>query len=276
MNRRLHQERLNYETWRLMGSGEGSLKPPFCRIGSKYHMADNIIKYFPKSYNLYVEPFAGGGGIFWRKGKPKKEDNIKEVLNDLDKKVYSNYKLISQVDSDNMVYLDTNDIKKIQSFINKDTKTKEKKFVDEIIYSCNGFSSNPVNRNTKKIYSPSNPFDKIKNIKKYQERIKGVKIHNLDYMELMKKYDGYKTFFYLDPPYENSNDIYENSIIDYCGMSDFLRKIKGKFLMSLSDSANIRKIFQGFKFREIPLITNANKSNDLGGKKRVEILISNY
>lgn len=274
MNRRLTTQRKNYNEWRMSGGGKEdkvSLRPLFCRIGSKYLMADNIIKYFPNTYDIYVEPFVGGGGVFWRKEKEKHE-----VINDLDENLYKNYKLIKQVDADKLDKLDTNTLSELQSYLNRPTKTKEKKLVDEILYSCNGFSSRPVSRNTKHLSNNTNPIKKINKFKFYQDRMKGVKIYNKDYIEIMKKYDSSKTFFYLDPPYENSKDIYKHSGMDYEKMSSFLKTIKGKFLMSLNDSPNIRKIFKGFNFKIIPLITNAHKTSPIGSLPRIEILISNY
>lgn len=251
------------------GAETSKLKPPFCRIGSKLSMVDDILSNFPQSYDTYIEPFVGGGAVFWSK---KKETN--EVINDLDERLYKNYKLIREVDGNKLDRLDTNDLTKLQAYVNKPANTKEKQYIDEILYSCNGFSSKPVNRNSKKLYHSSNPIKKIDNIFKYKDRLKGVKIHNKDYMDLMKEYDGSNSFFYLDPPYENSESVYVHSKMDYDKMASFLKSIKGKFLMSLNDSPNIRKIFNDFKIKKIKVISKAHYS--VGGSDRPEIVISNY
>ncbi len=68
----------------------GGLMPPISRIGGKSKLKKIIVDdYFPKDYeNLrYVEPFIGGGSIFFYKN-PSKE----EIINDKDESIYEIFK----------------------------------------------------------------------------------------------------------------------------------------------------------------------------------------
>jgi len=69
------------------------------------------------------------------------------------------------------------------------------------------------------MYKESDPMNKIKNITKYKERLKNTIIFSQDYKTIIKKYDSADTLFYLDPPYENSKDLYKNSEMDYNEMA---------------------------------------------------------
>ena len=62
---------------------------------------------------------------------------------------------------------------------------------------------------------------------------------------MISHFDTPETFFYLDPPYEGSND-YGSGRIHPEEVFEIVKKIRGKFLLSYNDSPNIRRIFKGF------------------------------
>ena len=64
--------------------------------------------------------------------------------------------------------------------------------------------------------------------------------------------------------------------MDYEKLASVLRNIKGKFLMSINDSANIRKIFKGFKITNISVQGAGSEASDIGSGVRKELLIRNY
>src|SRR5580658_10677555 len=63
---------------------------PLPYIGGKRAIADQIIALFPK-HTTYVEPFAGGAQVFFRK-----EPSKVEVLNDLDHEIVNFYRVCQQ------------------------------------------------------------------------------------------------------------------------------------------------------------------------------------
>jgi DNA adenine methylase len=58
------------------------------RLGNKRKIAKKIMPHFPK-HDLYIEPFFGGGGMFF--SKPLAMYNI---MNDLDSDVYNLYNIL--------------------------------------------------------------------------------------------------------------------------------------------------------------------------------------
>jgi len=109
--------------------------------------------------------------------------------------------------------------------------------------------------------------------------LRGVKILNQDYSSVIKKYDSPKTFFYLDPPYEHSTG--KEGVSDY---KDFvspddvyksLQGLKGKFMLSYNDSANIRKIFSKYNIRKIKT-KYAGVGTEGGVRPMNELIITNY
>jgi DNA adenine methylase len=104
--------------------------------------------------------------------------------------------------------------------------------------------------------------------------MKDTKILNESYEKVIKRYDSPTTFFYLDPPYENSEGLYDEHAMDYVAMRSLLDKVKGYWLVSINDSPYIRKVFAGYKIRGFTLKGVGNKG--VGNKPRKELLISNY
>jgi site-specific DNA-adenine methylase len=105
----------------------------------------------------------------------------------------------------------------------------------------------------------------------YHEKLKKTTILNKDYLAVISKFDSPSTFFYLDPPYENSSktiDAYTD--IDLSNLAEVLKKIKGKFLLSINDSPNIRKLFKDFQMSKVSTVYALKK------RKVVELFFTNY
>jgi DNA adenine methylase len=254
-----------------------SLMPPFCRQGNKYGHRKDIIPIIPP-HRRYVELFAGSGAIFYN--KEKAEENI---LNDLDKGVVSRFNMIKKASLDLDKYRqDLNTIPKVKAYWDsKPKKTNEDKILREIIHTCFGFSSKPVIE-SKNIYKPSNPFTKLKrSLDKWKEALKDTKIENRDYGAIIKKYDSPDTFFFLDPPYENTDEDFEYAEdvdFNFERLANLLHGIKGQFLMTINDSPNIRRLFKDFTIKTWNVRSGWSQAAGKGfeGKRRGEVLISNY
>ena len=256
---------------------EPSLMPPFCRQGNKYYHRKDIIPIIPP-HKRSVELFAGSGAIFYN--KEKAEENI---LNDLDKEVVKRFNIIKKASLDLDTYRqDLNTIPKVKAYWDSKPKnTNSDKILRQIIKTCFGFSSKPVVE-SKNIYKPSNPFQKIrKSLAKWKEALKDTKIENKDYGAIIKKYDSPDTFFFLDPPYENTDEQFEYAEdldFNFERLANLLHGIKGQFLMTINDSPNIRRLFKDFTIKTWNVRSGWSQSAGKGhsGLRRGELLISNY
>lgn len=248
------------------------MRPIFCRIGSKKSMLNRLLKKIPE-HKTYVEPFVGGGALYFAK-----EPAEKEVINDLDKTLMRDYNLVKRSRDISKFPKQLNTIEKLQRFLSRKHTTPEEQLVEAMIRRCNGFGGRYITN--KKVYHPSNPYTKLKKLEDYKQRLSNTIIKSADYKLILKQYDSNTTFFYLDPPYENSDGLYNDSSINLEELKTVLSKLKGKFLLSLNDSANVRRVFQGFKQQRFTLRLSGNvgKLSDRPDFKRTrkEILISNY
>jgi DNA adenine methylase len=100
-------------------------------------------------------------------------------------------------------------------------------------------------------------------------------IENLPYGNLISRYDREGTFFYIDPPYWDCENDYGKNIFckdDFAKLVIQLATIKGKFLLSLNDTPEIRELFKAFIFDEAEVVYSVGKSRN----KNKELLIRNY
>lgn len=126
----------------------------------------------------------------------------------------------------------------------------------------------------------SQPFDIRKLfdlISQLQERMENVVVENQDFETLIKHYDRPDAFFYLDPPYFSTEDMYEVGFgwDDHVRLRDTLKNIKGKFLLSYNDCDEIRELYNGFSMFDFSR-THSMAQRYESGKEFKELLIGNY
>lgn len=105
-------------------------------------------------------------------------------------------------------------------------------------------------------------------------------IENKDFEKLIQQYDRPNTIFYLDPPYYETEDYYEDvgfGKADHERLCNALMQIKGKFLLSYNDCPQIRQLYsrEGIMIESTTRLSNIAQRYD-AGKQYPELLISNY
>ena len=207
--------------------------------GSKRSQAREIIPYFPAEFNVYYEPFLGGGSIlgFFN---PKKA-----VAGDVDKPLIQLWKLIQ--DNPNSVIqeykknwnnLQTKGYRffyEIRDRFNQERSPHHLLFLSRtcvnglIRYNQKGEFNNSLHHTRKGI----NPETLGKIILDWSVQIKGHKFRETSY-EITTKSAKAGDFIYLDPPYFNTKGRYQSSI-NYDDFLNYLRdlnKRKIKFALS--------------------------------------------
>ena len=126
----------------------------------------------------------------------------------------------------------------------------------------------------------SQPFDIRKLfglISQLQHRMANVIVENQDFETLIKHYDRPDSFFYADPPYFSTEDMYDVGFgwDDHVRLRDTLKNIKGKFLLSYNDCPEIRELYEGFSIFDFSR-THSMAQRYEAGKKFGELLIGNY
>ncbi len=215
------------------------LKTPITYYGGKQNMLREILPKIPE-HHTYIEPFFGGGAVFWAKPESKAE-----VVNDINHRLINFYKVLKY------------DFEELQSKIDetfhsraqhKDSAVEYETGKEEIQDSLQmawavwvqtnmsfssmiggGFGYDRGGKCALKHHNKKNNFTEA-----YQLRMKRVTIECYDVLKVIKAYDAEDAFFYLDPPYVSANQGHYSGYTkeDFVRLLDACVNLKGKFLLS--------------------------------------------
>lgn len=251
-----------------------NLRPPYGRQGNKYPIREKIIPLIPP-HDTYVELFAGSGAIFFNKIKAERN-----ILNDLDKDTTNTFKMVKDAPLDISSYPNPETIPEAKRFFVKPVNTKSRiqdRMVHYKVASSYGFGNKPIQR-PEMIYNPSSIPRWLKNLPRWKEQLKGTIITNLDYEKAIDKYDGTHTFFFIDPPYENTSKNFgyaQSKEFDFERLVDVLKGIKGNFLLTINDSPYIRKLFKDFTIKPVDVRSIWGSVEGVDNVRK-ELFITNY
>jgi DNA adenine methylase len=117
-------------------------------------------------------------------------------------------------------------------------------------------------------------------LSKVQERLQSVVVENKSFDALINQYDKESALFYCDPPYYGAEYFYDTGDFKFdeeqhVKLRDTLCGIKGKAILSYNDCEFVRRLYSGFKIKEI--VRQNNLSTKCGtGQLYKELIITNY
>lgn len=256
---------------------------PISYYGGKQNLVATILPLIPR-HNVYVEPFFGGGAVFWH--KPPSEI---EVVNDVNSELINFYRVI-QSKSDELIEKINQTLHSRSQHRDANIITNAPHLFSEVdrawaiwVLATQGFAGMldgswgyDVSKNTtsKKISNKREAFTD-----KYAQRLQRCQIECTDALRIIRSRDSENAFFYCDPPYYNSDcghyDGYSQR--DYEELLETLSNVQGKFLLSSYPSEplkSFKKEFNWFQTEIEQTVSVANNSEKR--KKKVEVLTANY
>jgi DNA adenine methylase len=248
---------------------------PLAYIGGKNRLANEIITFFPE-HTTYVEPFAGGAQVLFRK-QPSKA----EVLNDLDSDIVNFFRVCQRHYEEFLKSLQfilvSREWFRLFSEQNPEALTDIDRAVRFFYLQKNAFAG--LVRYPRYAYSVESPrsFNPItvrEQIESAHRRLARVQIESLSYEKVLARFDRPNTLFYLDPPYWGRS-LYRFNFTedDFKMLEARLRTIKGKFVLSLNDLPEVRDLFSAFTIHSLETAYTAQKK---AGKRYREVLITNF
>ena len=285
------------------------MKTPVSRVGNKSSILNILYAVFPLQYGRFVDVFGGSGSVLLGK---EQVDSF-EVYNDYDRNLVNLFHCMKERTMATIREIgfcnlnsreDFNSVKKFFEFEEfKDDFHREELLLTELMFPPPEANElNEIRTRITKDYDvrraamflkllrysyssgcksfASQPFDIRKLfelIKQLENRMANVVVENQDFETLIKHYDRQDTFFYADPPYFSTEDMYAVGFNwnDHVRLKDTLSKIQGKFLLSYNDCPEIRELYKGFSMLDFSR-THSMAQRYEAGKEFKELLISNY
>ena len=288
-------------------------------FGAKARMIDWIYPYIPKNnIKTYSEPFSGA---FWIYSTPKADyshveniiyndfnghmanlfaclSNPETFLKHIEKEMNYGW-LYTDKEGDDFkqfykdIYYKYKHDKSEGNFLDNPTKNRPD-FDAGVIYAflltsafngvfprSGGFSG--VTKGKIKLNALVNKLRK----QEYIDKLKRItEVHNLDFEELIKKYDSEDTFFYLDPPYESDDDrragwygvkdsfTHETHI----RLLELIKNTKAKWALSYYYFEELEQLLPRDKYTwiEKDFFRSSASFSDSGAVAGTELLILNY
>lgn len=216
------------------------MKTPITYYGGKQQMAKTILGMIPK-HRIYVEPFFGGGAVFFAKGPSFLEaiNDRNDVLITFYRQCQTNFEALQQ---------------KIRGTLHSETEWKKAK---EIYANPSGYSDIDIawsvwcSTNMSIMGTPAGGWKRDNGTggshigvsmyrhrenftEKIEERLRYVQISCRDALDVIRERDTKDTFFYLDPPYINCEQKHYKGYTeeDFRNLLDLLSGINGRFILS--------------------------------------------
>ncbi|PZU19592.1 MAG: DNA methyltransferase [Shinella sp.] len=236
------------------------VSPPAAYLGGKKQLAGRIAALLEQiPHDLYVEPFTGMGGVFFRRRLVPRA----EVINDISGDVTTLFRILQRHLPQLL------EVMKFQI-------TSRREF--ERLAACDPVTLTDLEKAARFLYLQKLAFGgKISGrtfgvdttggarfnvsrltpiMEEVHERLAGVVIECLDWRTLIDRYDRPGAMFYLDPPYYGCENDYGKNVFkrdDFAEMAERLSTIKGRFMISLNDRPEVREIFCRYPMTPVSL-----------------------
>lgn len=257
------------------------MKPPISYYGGKQNMLVHLLPLIPK-HETYVEPFFGGGALFFAKNPAPLE-----VINDTNELLINFYRqMVINFDALNLEIkatmhsrashfkagqiikgrIEATDLERAWAVYVSIQQGYANKFDDTF-----GYIKEKGNRHL----SLSRVWrNKRTEFNQYQSRLQDVQIDCQDALKVIRLYDSDSTLFYCDPPYYNSDcGHYKGYTEDnYKELIDLLLTIKGKFILSSYPN----RVIDSKQWIYRNDIVQHRAVNAAKGATKIETIITNY
>jgi DNA adenine methylase len=246
-------------------------------VGGKRRLADRLIPLFPP-HECYVEVFCGGAALFFL--KPHQVPC--EVINDINSELVSLYRVLQYYLEEFVRQfkwaLSSRQVFEWQKMTRPETLTDIQRAARFYYLMNHAFGAKAHDQNYGTV---TNGVAGI-NLCRIEEslsaahlRLSGVNIENIPWENCLDRYDREHTFFYMDPPYWQTEGYGMPFTFDnYERLALRMKSLKGKAMLSINDHPDIRQAFAGLHMLELDIkytLQNGGESETSG-----ELVITNW
>lgn len=229
-------------------------------IGGKRTLAKVLVpKIAAIPHELYAEPFMGLGGVFFRRDRKPKV----EVVNDLSADVSTLFRVLQRhhralLDMLKWQIASRADYERLLK-VDPTTLTDLERAARFLFLQKMSFGGKVTGRSFGIDTRGPAKFDLGKMtpvLEAAHERLAGVYIERLPWRDFIDRWDRPFTLFVVDPPYWGSEDYYGRELFSrdqFDELSERLRRIAGRFLLTINDRPEVRRLFDWAKIEPVRL-----------------------
>ena len=275
-------------------------------IGGKSRISRWIVPFYPKEMETYVESFSGMFWCFFNMDLSQYPNLKKVVYNDFNPLNYNLFQC-AQNPSELQRALDAIPVQQVGvSITPPEMKEQFVRFQSEIFGTDVIVQSYDYEVAAKyayvltQVFSGSKPEtssfidlkgkyrskylsfrDKLSKPDWVEHFLKITDVENMDFADVINKYDSESTYIYLDPPYWKTENYYSNhdfGIQDHERLANVLNGIQGKFSLSYYDFPQLHDWFpeNQYRWERKEFAKAAAAKKNVKQNMAIELLILNY
>ncbi len=257
------------------------VKPAAGYLGGKRFLASRLCKLIDREdHDGYAEPFVGMGGIFLRRStRPKVE-----VINDINGEVINFFRVLQEhypyfIDLLRFRVASRNEFERLKG-VDPARLTDLQRAARFLYLQRLAFGGKVTGQHFGVDRSQGARFNIAKlepMLADIHERLTGVTLEQLPFVDFIRRYDRPGMLTYCDPPYFGCEDDYGAAVFepaDFERLAEAMAAARGKMIISINDVSEIRSIFGAFEIYETS--TTYSISSRTGAKRVGELVIANF
>ena len=229
------------------------VSPPAAYIGGKKQLAPLLVDLIEEiPHATYAEPFVGMGGVFFRRRRVPQA----EVVNDRSGDVTTLFRILQRhyvpfMDMLKWQLTSRAEFERLKA-TDPETLTDLERAARFLYLQRLAFGGKVAGRNFGVQTTGPARFDTRKLgvlLEAIHERLAGVTIECLVWREFLARWDRPGALFFLDPPYLGTEDMYGKGLFppaDHRALAAVLKRLKGRFILTMNDTKEARAIYGGF------------------------------
>jgi DNA adenine methylase len=246
-------------------------------IGGKSRLAKRILSIFPE-HSCYVEAFAGGAALYFRK-----EPVDAEILNDINGDLVNLYRVVQHHLEEFIRQFKWALVsRQMYGWLNAtrpETLTDVQRAARFYYLQKAGFGGKVEGRTfgTATTTPPRINLLRIEEeLSQAHLRLARTTIEHLPWADCIARYDRPHTLFYCDPPYWGTEGYGVGFGLDeYSRMAELARTIQGRMVISVNDIPEMRRAFKGLTIDTAEILYSVGGAGRSKAKSG-ELIISNF
>ncbi|QDZ01964.2 DNA adenine methylase [Nitratireductor mangrovi] len=254
------------------------VRPVAGYVGGKRRLAAELCaRIAAVPHRTYAEPFVGMGGVFFRRTKAPPA----EIINDRNGEVANLFRILQRhypqfMDTLRFQLSSRREFDRLKA--SDPTTLTDLERAGRFLYLQRlAFGGKVAGQNFGVDPRSGGGFNLTRLeplLAEVHDRLAGVVIEQLGWAAFIDRYDRPETLFYLDPPYWGSEDDYGRGMFgrdEFEAMAACLKTLKGRFILSINDVPEIRRIFAGFAQDPVSLLYSISGGR---GTQAKELIVS--